>query len=115
MKTANGRLAGKTTWQVTVWLDHNDDPFYDSLGSAEYSNLGLTKAWVNRNLPLLSANDKRPGIAWARVERGIYEESSFEDDEFGLVIDADWERDHGTLQWLAFLDDNGIDVTWSEG
>lgn len=113
-RTKAYRHLGKTTWRANVFLDDGDESFADYLGDAERPNLGLAKAWVNRNLPLLAANKCGVGdSAWARLERGTYEDNSFDDRRDGYVFDASWEKD-GT-EWFATLDVNGIDVVWSEG
>lgn len=85
------------------------------------------KSKVHRNWPwlivlrisltvsrVMAANETGPGeTAWARVERGTYEDESFDDPRVGHVLNATWEPD--STEWFAHLEPNGIDVHWSEG
>ena len=101
---------GKTTWRADILLDDGGDPRARHLASAEYPNLGLAKAWVNRRLPVFYREDGHP---WAELRRGTYEDDSFDDGEAGHVASASWEADQRS-QWYGHLAEDSLHVDWQD-
>lgn len=101
---------GKTTWRCDIELDDGNDPRAQQLAFAEYPNLGLAKAWVNRTMPTFWRQVE--GRPWAEVRRGNYLDDSFQHDGEN-VRDASWEHDERS-QWYAHLADDNATVDWQD-
>lgn len=115
MRTINYQKLGNTTWRTALYFDNGHEAFADQIAGPELPNMGLAKAWVNRNLPLqrISTAGVPPHPSahwWGRIERGTYVDDSFTD-----VLNADWEKDDATsgAELYAILATDG-DPIWSE-
>lgn len=102
---------GKTMWLCEIVLDDGVDPRSATLASAEYPNLGLAKAWVNRTLPTFWR--QVAGRPWADIRRGAYVDESFHDGGYGHVSDAGWEADDRS-QWYGELASDCVTVEWQD-
>ena len=91
---------GETTWRATVGMADASDPWAATVAEREFPDVrskGLAKAFVNvelRRLTNPSAGESgiRP-FFWGRLERGTYQDTTFDDAEDGRVRDATWEPD----------------------
>lgn len=112
---------GHTTWRTTLYFDNGHESFAGQVAGPDLPNMGLAKAWVNRNLPLqriLTAGVSTHSSAhwWGRIERGTYVDDSFTDVlTADCVLNADWEKDSAIsgAELYAIVATDG-DLIWSE-
>jgi hypothetical protein len=121
METRDYAKLGQVTWRAEVGLDDGFEPHAKTVAEREYPARakGRAKAFVTRTLQGLRNPPERPGVGrpfyWGAIQRGTYQDSSFDDAQDGRVRDATWEPDHDQHGELvedhAHLGDDGR-VVW---
>jgi hypothetical protein len=123
-ETATWAKLGTTTWRVDIILDDGDDPFAETVASAEFParSLGLAKAYAARQLsgrvnPPARYDGGNNGMWWAQIRRGTFVDDSFDTADDGRVRDASWEpdtdRQDTAIAYMVYLRDNGT-LEWAD-
>ena len=124
METADYAKRGQTSWRVTVALDDGTEPLARTVVQREYMGADrkeLAKAFAERQLAGLRNPPATPHVGlpfyWASLERGTYQDASFDEPEDGWVLDATWEpgkdeHDEPVCVYAHLTDDR--QVLWEE-
>ena len=116
---------GRTTYKAMIGYDNGAYPWvaHPALPDGrEFSSKGLAKAWVagwlRRLVPPRTGpvEGVRPSF-FGTIERGTYQDTSFEDQDDGFVCDASWEPDEpGYTAYACLRASDGArrEVIWDE-
>jgi hypothetical protein len=124
-QTRNYANLGQVTWRAEVGLADNSDPHARTVAEREFRSArskGLAKAFVTATLhelrnPPETPDGDRP-YYWRTIQRGSYNDCSFNDSDDGQVSDAAWKPDEDAygeqVTDHAYLTDDG-QVLWQGG
>jgi hypothetical protein len=98
---------GATTY-IGQWIyDNGHDAFAEYGQTIERESLDDLK----RLLVFWRPSPSRIGQWWCRIDKGTYQDASFDDDEYGHVTAVSWEPDPD-LNYVGSLTADGI--VWDE-
>jgi hypothetical protein len=101
--TKDRAKVGTTTYMVSVvkWIV---DDYPTVLQSTEVPTLDEAKAWAEAH---------RGVCDHANIEKGTYQPDDFDDDEYGVILDASWERDE-EFACYGYWADSTSPVAWDD-
>lgn len=114
---------GRDLYRAGLWWDDlgerdgNAEPDWvrHIEGFRTFPNVGLAKAWVQRQCALIGTNgwtvpEGNDGFLTGDVQRGRWQEFTFHDEGYGTVHDAEWEADEWWWR-LTWVESDGS-VNW---
>lgn len=106
-----------TTGARAQWAFDAGHDTYARWGS-DYSakTAAACKRWAGQHIPV-QPSDCPDGTWWVRIERGTWQDSSFDDTGYGWVTDVEWVRDD-SYEVVGFVvqhaDGDLPGITWED-
>jgi hypothetical protein len=80
---------GYTTYVAALYGDDGDNPYRADLCHREFFSKAAAERWVRETLP---REQKATTLTvHGSIRQGVYEDNSFDDNDYGRVRDAVWE------------------------